>query len=135
MKTTQALKKNRGKSRLKKEKTIKIKKERPIIDFFLGLLILALLILLMFYSSPSDIANIILPNTYLPFLFLIFFTSFFLLKFVFIKQRLAFCIAFNLVILLFIYLQNLNFNYYLFIILATAPLIWLIINQIEKRLL
>lgn len=135
MKTTQALKKIRGKSRLNKEKVIKIKKDRPVIDLFLGLSSLVLLILLMFYTSPSDIANIILPNSYLPFLFLIFFSSFFLLKFVFIKQRLVFCIAFNLVILLFIYLQNLNFNYYLLIILSTAPLIWLVINQIEKRLL
>jgi hypothetical protein len=135
MKTTQALKKTRGSSRLKKQKSIKIKSDRSLTDLFLGLFSFTSLILLMFYRSPSDIIHFILPNSYLPFLLPIFFTIFFLLKFIFLRQRLAFCISFSILILLFFYLQNLSFNYYLIIVLVLAPLIWIIINQIEKRLL
>jgi hypothetical protein len=135
MKTTQALKKSRGRSRLKKEIIIEKKQKRPTIDLFLAILSLILIFLLMLYTSPTDLAHFIIPNSYLPFLLLFFFLNFFLIKFIFVSQRLAFCIAFNLFILLFFYLQNLIFNFYLIIILIIAPLIWLIIHQIEKRLL
>jgi hypothetical protein len=89
----------------------------------------------MFYTSPNDVANLLYANSYLPFVILIFFTVFFFLKFALKKVRLAFCLAFELLIMLVFHLQNLDFNYYWIIILAIPPFIWLIVNQIEKRLL
>jgi hypothetical protein len=135
MKTTQALKKRRGQSRLKKQELVQIRKRRSALDLVFAFVSISLLILLMFYSSPSDVANFILPSSYLPLLLLVFFSSFFLFKFILLNQGLAFCIAFNLLLLLFFYLQNLIFNYYLIIILILAPLVWMIFHQIEKRLL
>ena len=126
---------NNGRSRLKKQKIKKTETKRSTLDLLLALFFLFLLVLLMFYSSPADVANIIFPNFYLPFLVLVFFATFSLFKFVFINQRLAFCLIFNLLILIFFRLQGLDFNYYLIIVLSLAPLIWLIVHQIEKRLL
>ncbi|MFA6814272.1 MAG: hypothetical protein GX943_03470 [Candidatus Pacebacteria bacterium] len=142
MKTTQAQKKLRGRSRLKTEQSRlkkeiiqKAKKSHSFLDLFLGVLFLFLLLLLMFYFSANDLANIIFPNSYLPFVLLVFLSSFFFLKFIFINQRLVFCLVFNLSIILFFHLQNLNFNYYLILVLIMPPFVWLTINQIEKRLL
>lgn len=141
METTQAVKKMPGHSRLKNKQVNLIKKHsRPIIkkrfvDLLWALLFLILLIFFMFYVSPNSIINFLLPNSYLPFFFLLFLTSFFFLKFILNNERLAFCIVFNFLIILFFHVQNLHFNYFLMIILSLTTLGLLIINQIEKRLL
>lgn len=142
METTQTQNKTRGHSRLKpkavaieRRKIGKPEKKHSLIDLILALVFFFSLQFLMFYSQPNDLANLIYSNSYLPFVLLIFFFTFYVLKFIFKKTRLAFCLAFDLLIVLFFHLQNLDFNYYWVIILAIPPLIWLIINQIEKRLL
>lgn len=142
METTQTQKKPRGRSRLKTQATVlerrknqDSKNKSSLIDLLLALFLFFSLQYLMFYSSPNDSANLIFPNSYLLLITLVFFFAFFFLKFILKKTRLAFCLAFNLLILLFFRLQDLDFNYYLVMILAVPPLIWLIINQIEKRLL
>ena len=85
----------------------------------------------MFYVSPNSIINFLLPNSYFPFFFLLFLTSFFFLKFILNNERLAFCIVFNLLIILFFHVQNLHFNYFLMIILSLTTLGLVITNQIE----
>jgi hypothetical protein len=142
MESTQAQKALRGRSRLKtgqtrlkKERVKKIQKKHSLINLLWSVLFFFLLSLLMLYFSPIEVMNVIFPNSYLPFLVLVFLAVFFLLKFILINQRLVFCLVFDLLITLFFHLQNLNFNYYLIFILMIAPLVWLIINQIEKRLL
>jgi len=142
MESTQKQKKLRGRSRLKTgqarlEKTNihKVKTGRSFLNLLFAVFFLFLLLYIMFYFSASELANIIFPDSYLPFLLLVFLAAFFLFKFILINVRLAFCLVFNLLIILFFHLQNLNFNYYLILVLTVAPFIWLIINQIEKRLL
>ncbi|HOP38971.1 MAG TPA: hypothetical protein PL154_01750 [Candidatus Woesebacteria bacterium] len=142
METTQTQKKLRGHSRLKTQaihldnrKIRKAKNSNSLPDLILALVCFLAWQYLMFYTSPNDVANLLYANSYLPFVILIFFTVFFFLKFALKKVRLAFCLAFELVIMLVFHLQNLDFNYYWIIILAIPPFIWLIVNQIEKRLL
>lgn len=142
MESTQAVNIVRGRSRLRKRPQFQIPtktqadpKKRFLSDLFLGLFFLTLLGLLMFYTTPADIANLLLFNSYLVFLALFFLTSFFLLKFILIKKKLAFCITLNLTLLIFFKLQNLTFNYYLIIILGLTSLICLALHQVEKRLL
>ncbi len=143
MESTQAVNIVRGRSRLQKRPPLQIPtnqtqanpKKRFLRDLFLGLFFLILLALLMFYAAPADIANLLLFNSYLVFLTLFFLTGFFLLKFILIKTKLAFCITLNLTLLIFFKLQNLTFNYYIFIILGLTSLICLVLHQVEKRLL
>ena len=143
MESTQAVNIVRGRSRLRKKPQLQIQsnqtqadlKKRLLSDLFLGLFFLILLGLLMFYTAPADIANLLVFNSYLLFLILFFLTGFFLLKFILIKTKLAFYITLNLTLLIFFKLQNLTFNYYLFIILGLTSLICLVLHQVEKRLL
>ncbi|GEM_PF-1141372 len=143
MESTQAVNTVRGRSRLRKRPQLQIQsnqtqadpKKRLLSDLFLGIFFLILLGLLMFYTAPADIANLLVFNSYLLFLILFFLTGFFLLKFILIKTKLAFCITLNLTLLIFFKLQNLTFNYYLFIILGLTSLICLVLHQVEKRLL
>ncbi len=142
MATTQTQKKLRGRSRLKtqlvpvdRRKIRKARNSNSLPDLILALVFFFSLQYLMFYTSPNDLANLLYPHSYLPFVILVFLTVFFFLKLAFKQARLAFCLAFDFLIMLVFHLQNLDFNYYWAIILAIPPLIWLIINQIEKRLL
>ena len=142
METTQTQKKLRGHSRLKtqaipvdRRKIRKAKNSNSLPDLISALVCFLAWQYLMFYTSPNDVANLLYANSYLPFVILIFFTVFFFLKFALKKVRLAFCLAFELLIMLVFHLQNLDFNYYWVIILTIPPFIWLIVNQIEKRLL
>lgn len=93
------------------------------------------LISIMSHFSPTALENFLLPNSYLPVLILIFFTSFFALKIFFDNQNLAWMLAWEIMLMLFLKLQILEFNFYWLLILLIAPLSYLFFQKAKRKLL
>ncbi len=71
---------------------------------------------------PNSVRHFLLPNTYLPFLFLIFLSSLFLLSFVFLNRRVGFLLSLTITTYIFLKVQQVIMEPWLLITLAIAIL-------------
>ncbi|MEA2056148.1 MAG: hypothetical protein U9O78_00305 [Patescibacteria group bacterium] len=89
---------------------------------FLAIVFNGLLYYLVTHVNPSQIKNFLLPNTYLPFLLILFFASWFSISFLMLNSRRGLVITLLLVWIVFLKLQKVIFTQQL-IIFSLLPFI------------
>lgn len=144
METTQAANKPKGKSRLKLKKQSKRSKSRikhshtnkyDLLNLLSSLFFFLSCYLIMINFSPKEVANFLVSNSYLPLLLPLLLALYFLAKFLKLKNRLAFCLSFELTLLVFFRLQSIQFNFFLISIFLIPLVLYFVFQQIEQRLL
>lgn len=81
--------------------------------FAIGIFFGVLLFFLIFFVSPSSIKNWLIPNSYLPFFFLLVGTEFFLLSFIFLNSFLGAWWTIMLTCIIFLRIQQVVFGPFL----------------------
>jgi len=84
---------------------------------FVGLILGGLTFYFLNHFSPNSVQHLLLPNTYLPFLILIFFSSLFLLSFIFLNKTVGYILSIIITAYLFLKLQQVIFEPWLLILL------------------
>ena len=100
----------------------------------LAIICLMILAWLVSYFHPEQLANFIWPNSFLPVILSSFGVGFALLKAGKASHQLAFAVALELSLLLWLLLQNLAINWWWLLALLIIPSCYLLFEQIRQRL-
>lgn len=84
--------------------------------------------------SPELFKNIILENSYLPVLILLFLANFFLFSFIFLNSIKGFVYSFYLLLIVFFKIQDVIFNFPLILILVVSLIVFEIIFKVFSRI-
>lgn len=100
----------------------------------LSLILYAIIIWLMKSAPPSEIANILLPNFYLPFMVPLFFANLFFFSFLFLNTRRGLLLSLVIQIIVFLRLQQVIFEWsWLLPLTLSAAGFELIISYIQYK--
>ena len=132
--------KNQARSRLKPKKEPFFKKYLAYV-YCLLIAIVAYFALYILVSKvyPSQVQNFLFKNSYLPFFLNLFVANFLFFTFVFLNKKIGLIFAFFINLIIYFKINNIYFDLisYLFILLTTGVLIFLIffenIKQVIKK--
>lgn len=93
-----------------------------------------LLFLLLIRVRPSQVQNILIPNSYLPIVVLFFLSQFFLWSYIFLHRRRGLFAALLSTTVVFLRLQSYAWNGTLSLSLIVFVIIDIVVTQLEQRL-
>lgn len=124
---------NRSRKKENFNKLVKYLKHSPTL--ILGIVFYFIIFFIFKNFSPDIFKNVLIPNSYLPILFLLFMANFFLFSFIFLNSIRGFIYSLFFLLIVFFKMQNVVFEGVLISILFGFIVVFEIIIKVLSRLM